>query len=153
MDFILLWDLGLVSLYYSKMKILALDIGTKRIGVAKASTLLKIATPITTINRENLEKDIEVIKNLVLEHQINQILLGLPITLSGKEEHSAKYVRKFGELINKVTNLEIIYWDERFSSVSAERVLIQGGVSRQKRKGKIDQIAATIFLQNYLDSL
>ena len=75
------------------------------------------------------------------------------MTLSGKEEHSAKYVRKFGDLLASELNIEVLYWDERFSSVSAERVLIQGGVSRQKRKGKVDQIAATIFLQNYLDYL
>jgi len=138
------------------MKILALDIGTKRIGVAKANTILAIATPLTTITRDKDKSDLDVIKEvkiLVEENSIGEILLGLPMTLSGKEEHSAKYVRKFGDLLKETLGIEVIYWDERFSSVSAERILIQGGVSRQKRKGKVDKVAATIFLQNYLDYL
>ncbi len=135
------------------MNILALDIGTKRIGVAKASTTLKIANPVTTINRTNLKDDLKIIKSLIDEFSIGKVILGLPKTLSGREEHSARYVRKFGNEISSKLNIEIDYWDERFSSISAEKILIQGNVSRQKRKGKVDIIAATIILQNYLDSL
>jgi len=135
------------------MNILALDIGTKRIGVAKASTTLKIANPVTTINRTNLKDDLKLIKSLIDEFSIGKIILGLPKTLSGREEHSARYVRKFGNEIITKLDIEVDYWDERFSSVSAEKILIQGNISRQKRKGKVDLVAATIILQNYLDSL
>jgi len=135
------------------MNILSLDIGTKRIGIAKGNSRFKIANPLTTLNRTNLKNDLIFIKNIILENNIELIILGLPMTLSGKEEHSARYVRKFAKDIQKVIDISIEFWDERFSSVSAERVLIKGNVSRQNRKGKVDKVAATIILQNYLDSL
>jgi putative Holliday junction resolvase len=135
------------------MKILALDIGTKRIGVAKANTLISVAMPVKVINRETEEKDLKEIEDILTEYQIDKILLGLPINLNGKEEHFAKYVRKFGDILKKKFNKEIIYWDERLSSVSAERALNEGRIYGKKRKNKVDKIAATIFLQNYLDYL
>ena len=138
------------------MKILALDIGTKRIGIAKASTVLSIAMPLTLINRSESDSDLDIIKKIkkiIEENTIDEILLGLPVTLSGKEEHFAKYVRKFGNLIETELKINIVYWDERLSSVSAEKILTQGRVSRKKRKENVDKIAATIFLQNYLDFL
>jgi putative Holliday junction resolvase len=135
------------------MKILALDIGTKRIGVAKANTIISIAMPLTTINRTDENDLINAIAELIKANETDKLLLGLPITLSGREEHSAKSVRKLGTIIEEKLNIEVLYWDERLSSVSAERILIEGGVSRQGRKGKVDKIAATIFLQNYLDYL
>ena len=135
------------------MKILALDIGTKRIGVAKANTIISVATPVTTINRTNEEEDFKKIKNLVIEHGIDKILLGLPLNLNGREEHFAKYVRKFGDKLKQTLDIDIIYWDERLSSVSAERILTMGKVSKKTRKNNVDRIAATIFLQNYIDYL
>jgi len=135
------------------MNILALDVGTKRIGIAKANSRLKIANPLTTIHRTKLKDDIKEINILINEYNIERLVVGLPKTLSGKEEHSARYVRKFISEILKTVNIDVKFWDERFSSVSAERILIQGNVSRQKRKGKVDKLAATIILQNYLDAL
>jgi len=135
------------------MKILALDIGTKRIGVAKANTIISIATPLTTIHRSDIKKDLKIIEDLINDNQINKLLLGLPLTLTGKEEHSAKYVRELGSLIETTLKIEVLYWDERLSSVSAEKILTEGRVSRKKRKENVDRIAATIFLQNYLDFL
>ncbi len=134
------------------MNILALDIGTKRIGVAR-SGFIKIATPVKIIHRTNLEDDLEEISKLVKTYSIDKILLGLPLTLEGKEEHSANYVKKMGKKIEEYTKIEVIYFDERFSSVSAEQVLIKANVSRQKRKKNVDKLAATIILQNYLDRL
>jgi len=135
------------------LRILALDIGTKRIGVAKANTIISVATPLTTIHRTNNENDFDIIKNLIKENQIGKILLGLPLTLTGREEHFAKYVREFGSLLEEKFNIEIVYWDERLSSVSAEKILTIGKVSKRTRKENVDRIAATIFLQNYLDYL
>jgi putative Holliday junction resolvase len=135
------------------MRILALDIGTKRIGVAKANTIISVATPTTTIHRTNIESDLNIIEKLIKENLIDKILLGLPLTLRGKEEYFAKYVREFGTILEERFKIEIIYWDERLSSVSAEKILTMGKVSKRTRKANVDRIAATIFLQNYLDYL
>ncbi len=135
------------------MRILALDIGTKRIGVAKANTVISVATPVTTIHRTNTDDDFSKIENLIKENMIDKLLLGLPLTLTGREEHFAKYVREFGTILEEKFKIEVIYWDERLSSVSAEKILTMGKVSRRTRKENVDRIAATIFLQNYLDYL
>lgn len=136
------------------MRILALDIGMKRIGVASGTTTRKVATGIKTIHRtQKIEVDLNEIKMLIHEYEADIFLLGLPLTLKGIEGRAAKNIRTFGSLLIAQFGMDVIYWDERFSSVSAERVLIQADLTRQKRKGVIDQVAATIFLQNYLDSL
>ncbi|MBN2695827.1 Holliday junction resolvase RuvX [bacterium] len=135
------------------MRILALDVGTHRIGVAYGSSINRVAVPIDTIVRESDIKDFEKIEFWIKEKEIDKVLIGMPLLLSGLEGKSAKYAKEFGNSVEKLFNITVVYWDERFSTHSAQQVLIQGDVSRQKRKHVIDKLAATIFLQSYLDSL
>ena len=133
-------------------RIMGLDIGDKTIGVAVSDLMGMTAQGVTTIKRIGKKKDIEAIKEIIKERQVNKIVSGLPKNMNGTIGPQGEKVQKFCELIKEETGLEISFWDERLSTVAAERSLIEGGVSRQKRKKVIDMLAAVIILQGYLDS-
>ena len=133
-------------------RIMGLDIGDKTIGVAVSDLMGMTAQGVTTIKRIGKKKDIEAIKEIIKERQVNKIVSGLPKNMNGTIGPQGEKVQKFCELIKEETGLEISFWDERLSTVAAERSLIEGDVSRQKRKKVIDMLAAVIILQGYLDS-
>lgn len=132
-------------------RIMGLDIGDKTIGVAVSDLMGITAQGVTTIKRVGKKKDIEEIKKIIAEKQVNKIVSGLPKNMNGTVGPQGEKVQKFCELLKTETNLPIEFWDERLSTVAAERSLIEGDVSRQKRKKVIDMLAAVIILQGYLD--
>ena len=111
------------------------------------------AQGVTTIKRVGKKKDIEAIKQIIAEKQVNKIVSGLPKNMNGTVGPQGEKVQKFCELLKEETNLPIEFWDERLSTVAAERSLIEGNVRRENRKKVIiDMLAAVIILQGYLDS-
>jgi len=134
------------------IRLLALDLGRKRIGLALSDALAITAQGLPTLTRTNIRADIGTIHRLATEHAAGAILLGLPRTLRGEEGRQSAWVRDFGERIRKRTHVPVVYWDERFTSVEAERVLRQEGGDRLSHKGKVDRLAAVILLQSYLDA-
>jgi len=135
------------------MRILGIDYGEKRIGVAVSDPLGITAQPVTVIEKKpSFEQDIVEI-NQILERysSVKEIVVGLPKSMSGELGIQAQKVLEFVEAL-KSLNIKITTWDERLTTVAAERVLISAGLSRQKRKKVIDKSAAALILQNYLDS-
>ena len=132
-------------------RIMGLDIGDKTIGVAVSDLMGLTAQGVTTIKRVGKKKDIEAIKQIIAEKQVNKIVSGLPKNMNGTVGTQGEKVQKFCELLKEETNLPIEFWDERLSTVAAERSLIEGNVRRENRKKVIDMLAAVIILQGYLD--
>ena len=132
-------------------RIMGLDIGDKTIGVAVSDIMGLTAQGVTTIKRVGKKKDIEQIKKIISERQVNKIVSGLPKNMNGTIGTQGEKVQKFCELLKQETNLPIEFWDERLSTVAAERSLIEGNVRRENRKKVIDLLAAVIILQGYLD--
>ena len=132
-------------------RIMGLDIGDKTIGVAVSDLMGLTAQGVTTIKRVGKKKDIEAIKQIIAEKQVNKIVSGLPKNMNGTVGPQGEKVQKFCELLKEETNLPIEFWDERLSTVAAERSLIEGNVRRENRKTVIDMLAAVIILQGYLD--
>ena len=133
-------------------RIMGLDIGDKTIGVAVSDLMGLTAQGVTTIKRVGKKKDIEAIKQIIAEKQVNKTVSGLPKNMNGTVGPQGEKVQKFCELLKEETNLPIEFWDERLSTVAAERSLIEGNVRRENRKKVIDMLAAVIILQGYLDS-
>ena len=133
------------------MKIIALDIGTVRIGIATSDIMEIIASAYEVYRRKNLDIDVKYIAELVSKLDAGEVVIGLPLKLDGTEGQSVDMAKTFGEKLSELVDVPIVYQDERLSTVSAERILIESGVRREKRKDKIDSIAATIILQTYLD--
>ena len=134
-------------------RIMALDVGNVRIGIAVSDLMGIIANPLETYTRKgNLAVDAEYIANLAKQKEVSLFISGLPLSLSGGENEQSLKTREFIEELQKHTDIPVKFLDERFTTLSAERVLIQGNVRRENRKKVIDKVAATIILQNYLDS-
>tara|TARA_B100000029_G_scaffold154823_1_gene150138 strand:- start:15480 stop:15890 length:411 start_codon:yes stop_codon:yes gene_type:complete len=132
---------------------LSLDIGNKRIGVAISDLTGLFAFPLTTILRKNSTHDIEKICELIEKEEIKELIIGLPLLLSGDEGSQAKLVKSFANLLYEKINIPLHYIDERYSSVQAEDKLINAGISPSKNRIKIDAAAAAIILQSYLDKI
>nr|WP_288305335.1 Holliday junction resolvase RuvX [uncultured Romboutsia sp.] len=132
-------------------RIMGLDVGDKTIGVAVSDLMGLTAQGVKTIKRVVKKKDIEALKEIIKERQVNKIVSGLPKNMNGTLGPQGEKVIKFCELLEEETGIKIEYWDERLSTVAAERTLIQGNVRRENRKGVIDMVAAVIILQGYLD--
>ena len=134
------------------MKILGLDLGSKTIGVAISDDLVITAQVLTSIKRSVLEKDLADILALVNEYQVQEIVVGLPINMDGTKGASARQAEAFIDKLRETFSIKIIPWDERLSTVAAERILLEGDLSRKKRRKVIDRLSAAIILQGYLDS-
>ncbi len=137
----------------SSGRILALDHGTKRIGVALSDELGWTAQPLETFERRTLDRDVAHIQDLVREHEVTRVLLGLPLRLDGSEGPAVQAVRAFLERLEAALPVPVVTWDERMTTKAAEELLIAADVSRKKRKGTVDRVAAAILLQSYLESL
>ena len=132
-------------------RIMGLDVGDKTIGVAVSDLMGLTAQGVKTVKRVGKKKDIEALKEIIKERQVNKIVSRLPKNMNGTLGPQGEKVIKFCELLEEETGIKIEYWDERLSTVAAERTLIQGNVRRENRKGVIDMVAAVIILQGYLD--
>lgn len=134
-------------------RILGLDVGDKTIGVAVSDLLLLTAQGITTIRRESKKKDFKALEDLISEYKIKKVVVGLPKNMNGSLGPQSEKTMKFAKKLKNKFDVEIIYIDERLTTVSAERVLIEGDMRRSKRKKVIDKVAAVFILQSYLDGL
>ena len=133
------------------MRKMALDYGEVRIGIAFSDLLNIIANGYETYTRRGEQQDIEYLTKLAKEREVDTIILGLPVNMDGTEGERALATRQFGTKLQEVSGLNIKYFDERLTSASAERLLIEADMRREKRKQVIDKVSATIILQNYLD--
>ena len=133
-------------------RLLGVDYGSVRIGLAVTDPDRKIAFPLTTYERKGREQDAEYFRRLVQAESITQIVLGLPIHVDGREGMKAAEVRTFGQWLGEVTTLPIIYWDERFTTVEAEAHLWSAGLTHKRRKARRDRVAAQILLQSFVDA-
>lgn len=137
------------------IRIMGLDYGSQTVGVAMSDGLGITAQAVETITRKEenkLRKTLARIEALIKEYQVTQIVLGLPKNMNNTEGERVDKVREFQKMIERRTGLSVILWDERLTTVAAERVLQESGVRREHRKEHIDQIAAVFILQGYLDS-
>ena len=131
---------------------MALDVGDVRIGIAVSDPLGIIANPLETYTRKgDLSRDAQYVADLASQYGVELFVSGLPLGLNGQENEQTAKTRVFTDELSKHTQIPVKFMDERFTTLSAERVLIEGNVRREKRKTVIDKVAATIILQNWLD--
>lgn len=135
------------------MRIMSLDVGSRTIGIACSDALLMTAQGIETIRRTSLEKDFNRLQELITEYEVHELVVGMPKNMNGTKGERAEKTEEFVEKMKEVIDLPVTYWDERLSTVMAERQLIAADVSRKKRKSVIDKMAAIVILQGYLDRL
>jgi len=134
------------------MRILGIDHGTKRMGIAISDELKMIAQPLEYILADPFDKFLERLKVIIREYQVEMILVGIPRNMDGSYGPAALKVKEFVSILNGVVGVPIKTWDERLTSAQANRYLIDANVNRAKRKEKVDKTAAAILLQSYLDS-
>lgn len=132
---------------------MALDVGSRTIGIACSDALLMTAQGIETIRRTSLENDFNRLRELISEYEVHELVVGMPKNMNGTKGDRAEKTEEFVEKMKAVIDLPVTFWDERLSTVMAERQLIAADVSRKKRKGVIDKMAAVVILQGYLDRL
>ena len=135
------------------MKLIAFDIGLKRIGVAVSDPFCSMALPDKTYWRKSLKEDIENLLALAKEKGADRIVCGLPVNFDGSESEQTAITRKFIEALSAESEIEVVTADERFSTKEATRVLIAGDVSRKDRKNFVDSIAASYILEDYIKKL
>ncbi|NLW07906.1 MAG: Holliday junction resolvase RuvX [Clostridia bacterium] len=133
------------------MRIMGLDIGSKTIGVAISDPLGLTAQGLTTIRRRSREKDLVALKELARQYNITEIVVGLPRNMNGSYGPQAALVKQLASKIEKALGLPLHFYDERLSTVAADRILIEADLSRKNRRRVVDQVAATIILQGFLD--
>ena len=134
------------------MRILSLDHGTRRIGVAVSDEMKMIASPLEYIPAEPMEQVIARLQQLIREKEVELILIGMPRNMDGTFGPAAQKVKDFIASLQSHITTPVKTWDERLTSVMANRALLQGNVRRDQRKQKVDKMAAAILLQSYLDS-
>jgi putative Holliday junction resolvase len=133
------------------MRIMGIDVGEKRIGIALSDPLKIVAGGHSVLERSSLSKDLEHIKQLCSINEVELIVIGLPRNMNGSIGPKAIEIQEFAQALQEYTGVGIAFVDERLSTVTAERVLLQADMSRSKRKKVIDKLAAVNILQNYLD--
>ena len=138
------------------MRILGLDFGSKTVGVAVSDGLLLTAQGVETIERKDenkLRKTCARIEELIREYEITEIVLGLPKNMNNTEGDRCEKTQEFKEMLEKRTGLEVVLWDERLTTVAADRAMMEGSIRREDRKNYVDKLAAVFILQGYLDFL
>jgi len=133
-------------------RIMGLDFGTKRIGVAMSDELLLTAQGRETIQRKELKSDLSLIKGLIDSNDVNEVVVGLPLNMNGTYSEKTRETILFVDELIKTVSVSVKTWDERLTSVQADRAMLEGDMSRAKRRKLSDRLAAQIILQSYLDS-
>lgn len=133
------------------MRILAIDPGSVRLGLALSDPSGTIAQPLSVLTRRSEAQDLKALNDLVKEHAVELIVVGLPRMMDGRLAAAAQDAQAFGARVGQVTGRPVAYWDERLTTVAAERYLIDQGKRRSKRRQEVDRLAATLLLQGYLD--
>lgn len=144
---------AVLPLQIKNQRIICLDLGTKTIGVAVSDGLLSIASSVKTIRRTKFTKDMIELNEIIATQDAFAIIIGLPLNMDGSEGPRAQATRAFVRNMGQKCDLPVVYWDERLSTVAAERAMIEADMSRKKRAEKIDSAAATFILQGALDRL
>ena len=137
------------------MRIMGLDFGSKTVGVAVSDALQVTAQGVETIPRKSpgkLRQTFARIEELIVEYQVGTIVLGFPKNMNNTEGERCTKTLEFKEMLERRSGLSVLLWDERLTTVAAERTLMESGVRREARKGYVDKIAAVLILQGYLDS-
>lgn len=135
-------------------RILGVDFGTVRIGLALSDPSKILASPMTTLQaKKKGEATAQILLDAIANRDVELIVIGLPLLLSGKDSETTTTVRKFAALLETLTNIPIILWDERLTSKQVERTLIDGNMRREKRITLMDTLCASLILQSYLDSI
>jgi len=136
----------------SSGRLLGIDYGTKRVGLAICTPDQTIASPVAIHERRNEQLDRRFFLTTVEEYQIRGLVVGLPMHVNGQEGVKAKEARTYGKWLASLTHLPVVYWDERYTSAIAEDFMLGANLSREQRKKRVDMIAAQIMLQSFLDS-
>jgi putative Holliday junction resolvase len=134
-------------------RLLGLDVGSKTIGLAISDSSLRVASPLSTIRRAKFATDAQEINQIIAERGIGGLVIGLPIAMDGSEGPRCQSVRQFGANLLAVIDLPVAFWDERFSTIGAERPLREAEMSHRRRADVIDKLAAAYILQGALDRL
>ncbi|MBU4377057.1 MAG: Holliday junction resolvase RuvX [Candidatus Omnitrophica bacterium] len=135
------------------MRILSLDVGEKRIGMALSDALGIIAQQLDTLTRKNEESDFRLIKNILKEKEVAEIVVGFPLNMDGTAGPKAEEINRFVEKLRRQCDIPVKLWDERLTTRQADRLLREADVSRRKRKKLDDKLAAQLILQSYMDSV
>ncbi|MBV9406866.1 MAG: Holliday junction resolvase RuvX [Acidobacteriaceae bacterium] len=131
-------------------RVLALDVGKKRIGLAVSDELGITAQGIETLQRTRIREDLDRLKQITAQWNVRLLLVGRPLHMSGEESRQSEYTREFAARLEQHVGLPVLYWDERLTSAEAERALRQTGASLKQRKNAVDRMAATLLLESYL---
>ena len=134
------------------MRILALDVGTKSIGVAVSDELRVAAHGVTTVKRTELKRDLDAIGRIIEHYNPSEVLIGVPYNSDGTVGKRGEAILEFAQKVKERFSLPLNLWDESFSTASAENILLEADLSRKKRRKVIDKVAAVIILQDYLKS-
>jgi putative Holliday junction resolvase len=134
-------------------RIMALDVGGRRIGVALSDTRRVIASPLTTLRAEPRARALAELAKLVKDYEVTEVVVGLPLTLSGEVGPQAKLVQAFADELAGAIAVPVRQFDERLTTVAAERMMLDLGMKPEQRKARIDEVAASIILQDFLDSI
>lgn len=135
-----------------RSRLLGVDFGTVRVGLAVTDADRRIASPLATYTRRGTEKDREFFLQMVEQEEVGALVVGLPVHLSGHEGQKAQEARRFAQWLGQVTSLPVYFADERFSTVEAEQFLLDAKLTSKRRKARRDRVAAQILLQSYLDA-
>lgn len=131
---------------------LALDVGKKRIGLAMSDPLGITAQGLATLQRTRIREDLEKLKQIAHNGDVRVLLVGKPLHMSGSESTQGRYTKEFADRLSQHLGLPVIHWDERLTSAEAERALRESGASLEERKKAVDQMAAVLLLQSYLNA-
>jgi putative Holliday junction resolvase len=139
-----------LPLYRQGGRILALDVGKKRIGLAVSDELGITAQGLETLQRTRIRADLEKLKEIAREWKVRCLLVGTPLHMSGSESRQSEYTREFAERLGRFLELPVVFLDERLTSAEAERLMRDAGASLEERKNAVDRLAAMLLLQSYL---
>lgn len=134
-------------------KILGLDVGDSKIGVAVSDTMGWVAHGVTTIYRQNMKNDLGFLRKLIYENDVKEVVVGLPVKKNGKADAQTKKILRFARILRSTFHIPVNTWDERFTTIQASKILERGHVGKKKKAALIDKVAAVIILQGYLDKL
>jgi putative Holliday junction resolvase len=137
---------------HSPGRILALDVGKRRIGIAMSDELGITAQGIPTLQRTRIREDMHALANLIAENNVQLVVIGNPLHMSGSESRQGEYTREFADRLRRHTGVAVEFWDERLTSVQAGRVLRESGIGIEKRAAAVDRLSAVILLESFLDA-
>jgi len=135
------------------MRVLGVDVGERRLGVALSDPAGVVAHPLVTLRRQSWRRDLKILRELVERHKVERVVVGLPLRMDGTVGTSAKSALQFAERLRRALEVSVELWDERFTTLQAERALRESGTPPSRRRDLLNRVAAALILQSYLDHL